>query len=1632
MMPPVSPVSAVSQQLDEIVVGDRFVPRKVLKAGPAVETLLAFDRVTAREVVIKTAPLVRLASSILLRLEHEMGLLREAAAAHAALPLHIGRSLDRVITVTPYVPGRTLQEILAERRPKLVEVLTVGRDVLGALRDMHERGVVHREVCPDHVVASESHQEIERAVLIGFGLSRNELLEPRDDGELVRLALYASPEGAGMVGSEVDERSDLYSTGLLLFECLTGARLVDADNLQEALRRHLIAALPQSFGPSVPRALHELVCRLVQKDPRQRYQCARSALADLDDIAAALARGEAEPAIVIGRHDPSGVLKEPPLVGRASELQRLEAGLERARRGEGGIVLLEADSGGGKSRLLDEFAARATSHAWVLRGAAGAQGRRPLDVLRGVAAAVDERAMRESAFAERLRAELGSSLDELGAVFPALLPNLGIAAYPPPLVPEAVGEERLQRILAQLLDSLGEPGRPAVVLLDDCQWADDVSLRLLGTWLRRAEGQRRLLVVAAFRSEDVEATHLLRTLPGTEQIELRPLSAQEIQLLVESAAGPLPPDALDTIAHASDGNPFMVVAVLHGLVESGALTWDGVGWRTDPMRLSELRSSRRAAAFLLRRMELLPARALRVLSLGAIQGKQFTLEHVLALSGETLSDAMAMLEEARRRHMLWVRARGTGYEFVHEKLREAVLARLDAEERQSMHRLAAERLEAIAPSNVFELAYHYDAAGEPARALPYALESARRARAQYALEIAERQYRIAEHSGAGAPRAIRRAIAEGLGDIHMLRGRSELAEEEFGGARSLADDVISQATLDGKLGEVAIKRGDMAGAARALERGLSLLGHPVPSGDFALRNSLVREVAIQTAHTAFPRLLLHRRPLDAATADLLAVRLYNRLGFVYWFNRGSRPCLWANLRELNLAERYPPTAELAQAWSVHSPILTTLPLFGRSRRYAERSLELRKRLNDPWGQGQSHCWYAVALYGASRYRDSLEHGHRAVELLDRTGDRWQAMAAKRHIALCHYRLGELRKAVEESQDLHRAALEIGSAQGTAHAVATWTKAARGRVPAELLQVELARPSADAHRQVELLSAEGIRLLAAGDAMAARSCFERADELADSHGLRQEYVVSVKPWLATALRLELAATPGFAADRRRDLLARCRRATRAALAAARFYRNNLPHALREAGFLAATLGQARRARRLLDRSLAVAVRQEARYEHALTLEARGEIGRLLGWPEAGTDLAEARRVLQSLDRSLLVVTAAVDERPTLSLAARFSTVVSAGRRIASALTDAAVHRNACDAMLALLRADRCMVLRVHEDGRLEPIDDEDLPWSPELARRALRESAPVSMSESSAPGDGVLPEGVRSALCVPVCRRGRAVSLLYADHRQIDGLFGEEESRLAAYIATLAGAALDNAAGFAEIEQAVRVRDEFLSVASHELRTPLTVLRIGIESLTKLLRQPPSEWSAERLIDLVTRIERAQRRQYALVERLLDVSRITSGRLELQWTDVDLSVLVTEAAARIRPECDRAGSTLTLDVAEGVTGRWDAMRLDSVVSNLLGNAVKYGCGRPIEMKLEADATTARLIVRDHGMGIAPSDLERIFERFERLVSARHYGGFGLGLWIVRQTVEALGGTVRVTSELRVGSTFTVELPRRAKE
>jgi signal transduction histidine kinase len=230
----------------------------------------------------------------------------------------------------------------------------------------------------------------------------------------------------------------------------------------------------------------------------------------------------------------------------------------------------------------------------------------------------------------------------------------------------------------------------------------------------------------------------------------------------------------------------------------------------------------------------------------------------------------------------------------------------------------------------------------------------------------------------------------------------------------------------------------------------------------------------------------------------------------------------------------------------------------------------------------------------------------------------------------------------------------------------------------------------------------------------------------------------------------------------------------------------------------------------------------------------------------------------------------------------------------------------------------------------------------------------------------------------------------------------------------------------QAQEAVNIRDTFMSVASHELKTPLTTLNLQFQMLNRLMKRK-EVLSRDELSKPFVRIQDQVKRLVMLVDDLLDVSRISSGKMDYHSETFDLMMFLEEVVQQFEDETHKKGCPIALNGPASLLGNWDKHRLEQVLVNLITNGIKYGNGKPIEINVVEQSDSVVMEVKDQGLGIAEDDLPKVFQKFERLGDRKKASGLGLGLWIVRKIVEGLEGSICVTSKLGVGSTFRLELP-----
>ncbi len=1131
---------------------------------------------------------------------------------------------------------------------KLIRIRRSFAQLASAVGALHRAGVLHRDIKPSNMLVTKD----ERLVLLDFGLVA-ELGE--SDSQLstgdhvVGTAAFMAPEQA--TEGPVSEAGDWYSVGVVLYQSLTGTLPFVGKAVDILLeKQHREPPPPETLVRHVPEDLNALCIDLLHTDPRQR-----PSEQEILQRFGATGTGEKAPEAADSRA--GGAI---PLVGRDHHFAELENAYWDVERGQAVVVFVEGPSGMGKSFLVQHFLddVKQRRQAVVLTGRCYEQESVPFKALDSLIDSLCHHLRHlPGALADSL---MPRDIQALIRVFPVLA-RVEAAFRASRRALEFADQQELRRravaALRELLARLGDR-HPLVLFIDDLQWGDVDSALMLCDLLKPPDPPL-MLFIGACRSEDAEGSPFLTSVRATQQKGLHPLEVRRLAVgpLGESDAASLAELLLhhhgsashrhvQLIARESGGNPFFARELARYLASQE---------HTDGAKDVDLEEVLRF------RLANLPGPVRQLLEAASVAGRPIAELDAIRASGHE-ADGPSLLTSLKADHL--IRATSAEpekfIEVYHDRIREAVLGMMAPSELQRVHlrlaeviqstlRISMERLTQFsraerAPKaedgssvieqadwqHVFDLAYHFGEAGEYARASTFALAAAEQARRLHSLETAAQQYRIAERGIPDDNVAMRGRVMEGLGNVLMLQGCYEEAARYFHLALPLAKDNSAKAEIEGKLGELAFKQGDMKTASEIIERALARLGKKTPRSKPAWWMLLAVETLVQVLHSLFPRWYLGRRKLQDAEDELLAARLFGRVGHAYWFERGVVATLATHLRGMNLAERYPSTPELAQSYSEHAPAMSLLPYFSRGIEYANRSLAVRKELGDVWGQAQSLHFHGIVLYAASRFEECIEKCREAIRLFDQTGDYWELNMARYQLSASLYRLGDLRNASEEARKMYESGLELADVQASGLAVDIVAKATIGRLPGEMIDAELNRPRGnDAQTASQVLQAEGVRLFAESCFVEAAEAFRKGYEIARRAGIKNTYVIPCLPWRATALRRAAERIQTEDPEIARKYLRQAYQAARTGLKLARRFQNDLPHVLRELALLRLASRRLPQARTYFKESLAIAERQGARYEHALTLLELGHMEQKAGEADGERKIAEANAALGAI-------------------------------------------------------------------------------------------------------------------------------------------------------------------------------------------------------------------------------------------------------------------------------------------------------------------------------------------------------------------------------------------------------------------
>jgi hypothetical protein len=545
--------------------------------------------------------------------------------------------------------GESLARLHRQQRFGLERVLELAPRIAGILAEVHDRGIVHGDINPANILLNQDTGELK---LADFGASALLAHEPATAGapRLVGTLAYMSPEQTGRTNRHVDYRTDFYSLGVTLYELCTGRRPFDTDDPLELVHSHL-ARRPAPMHevvhvdiqePAVPEVLSDIVMKLMAKAPEDRYQSARGCAHDLDECRRQLQHRGRIDRFSLGQQDHAERFQiSARLYGRDRELAAMHASLARVRAGARALLLVTGYPGIGKSALVRDIAAPVTSSGARFIEGKFDQYRRNVPyaaLAQAFSALIDQLLAESEQRLARWRDALRAALGPNAQVLVEAIPDLQYLVEPQPAVPRlgpTESENRFQLVFQRLLEVLCSAEHPLILFLDDLQWADLASLRLLRLMLAGSD-VRHLLVIGAYRDGEVDATHPLTTTLAQlraealsiQQLMLGPLGIDHVQQLVADTLQHEPEEVgeLGALIWAkTEGNPFFVGQFLRALHQDGLLTYDrspdrAPGWRWDLAAIQARGITDHVADLLIERMHKLPAETRSALELAACVG----------------------------------------------------------------------------------------------------------------------------------------------------------------------------------------------------------------------------------------------------------------------------------------------------------------------------------------------------------------------------------------------------------------------------------------------------------------------------------------------------------------------------------------------------------------------------------------------------------------------------------------------------------------------------------------------------------------------------------------------------------------------------------------------------------------------------------------------------------------------------------------------------------------------------------------------------------------------------------------------------------------------------------------------------
>jgi serine phosphatase RsbU (regulator of sigma subunit)/serine/threonine protein kinase/tetratricopeptide (TPR) repeat protein len=970
----------------------------------------------------------------LLRFKREVERVSKATHENLIRIYEYGEYEGQSYFVTEHVNGAQPLSARFQQALEVDDAANIILQVCSGLAVAHEKGIIHQFINPSSILIFQNGKG-PTAKLSDFGIGLLlDLAGIKEEDEIIRTFGFMSPEATGILRKPIDERSDIYSLGIIFYQLLTRRLPYEGRDTSTLIHQHIAQkpTPPSEINPSIPPVLEKIVMRLIAKDPLDRYQTVFGLYVDLQEYILRRKRGEESPSFEIARSDRAAQISfATRLIGREKELDTLQNLIAQTKQGKGGFALVYGSPGVGKSRLVDELRGYIHSIGGIFVGGKCYQyeSTNPFNVFSEALDAYVLKIKRigkeeQNDAIKRIRNSVGALGAEVVKIAPTIVDLIG---EQPELESLEAEKERVRFMMtvSNFLLSLGSAQNPFIMFLDDLQWADEGSIELLGRIAESVAGQP-IAVIASYRDTDVYESHpWVRAIGRMKEknihltdILVKPFGiggtariVSEILMEDEKEILPLSKE----LHERTSGNAFFVLELLHSLVDQQIVYFKDNHYRYDLDKIDAATLPTNVVEVVLRRVDEISEENKKILAYASLMGREIEFKIISDLTDIPREIVIDAIEDGIKNQLLTRDITGReNVVFMHDRIREALYKKVSEEERVLLHGQIAQLLEEQHKDNVepvlFELAHHFAQAKNEEKTLDYSLRAGKKAQVAYSNDQAIRFYNqaktILERKGTTTTEEYI-DLLENLGLVYKTAGRFDEALKVLKTCEQLIpkEDKVRRAEVLSKAGDALWEKGEGVRATELLGQALKSLGVKLPMNMLGVVIGLLKESLIQGLHTLLPGLFVRKEYKHDAKKAVI-VRLLLRMAYFYYFTNLIKT-LHLGMKYLNMGERMGPSRLLSNVYSTHTVIWAGVPFAAsRAKKDGERAVKIAQELHDRAAEGSAYGYYAVSTYSNRNVKEAYEHALESIDILKGIGEYWDLGMGLYYRPACGVLLGK--------------------------------------------------------------------------------------------------------------------------------------------------------------------------------------------------------------------------------------------------------------------------------------------------------------------------------------------------------------------------------------------------------------------------------------------------------------------------------------------------------------------------------------------------------------------------------------------------------------------------------------------------